>query len=427
MPFLDRSARFSQAIALAAAGALAIVLLPAQPAAAANSITYRFFGVNDKNPNGTGVGGWPLAPVGSIRLWDAGVSWKEIEVAPGSFDFTRLDGIVTTARAKRAEILLVLGQTPVFHATNPKAPGHYGPGATSMPNLTAWRNYVRKVALHYKGKGIRYQVWNEPNILGFWSGTAAQMATLTKVTNDVLYANDRSALLVAPSLATRRSGQSGRGWIDDFFAQRPTRVGYDYRVGHYIDVVSLSLYPMATGSPESSMTQLRQVKTILAKYGVNKPIWNTEINYGVTGETVALLSNARQAANVGRTYVLNAANGVKRVHWYEWDLQNIANTRMTYANKHTVSPAGRAFSVVRSWMVDARMDGCTRNSAGTYTCTITYAYGKKRAYWNPSRTVYVRTASSATWKQGLDGVRTTISGGKSLRVSYSPVVVRSRR
>ncbi len=177
------------------------------------------------------------------------------------------------------------------------------------------------------------------------------------------------------------------------------------------------------------MTQLQLTKKILAKYGVNKQIWNSEVNYGVFGATggVALLSNARQAANVGRTYVLNAANGVKRVHWYAWDLQGIANTRMTYADRHTVSPAGRAFGVVRSWMVDARMEGCSRNSAGTYTCTITYKYGKKRVYWNPSRTVYVRTASSATWKQGLDGVRSTINGGKLLRVSYSPIVVRSRR
>ena len=416
-------------MALAAAGALALALLPAQPAAAANSITSRFFGVHDSQPIGTGVGGWPLAPVGSIRLWDAGVTWREIEKMPQTFDFTRLDAIVATARAKRAEVLLVLGQTPAFHATNPNAASFYGPGASSMPNLTAWRNYVRAVALRYKGKGIRYQVWNEGNVSGFWSGTPAQMATLTKVTNDVLYANDRGALLVGPSMGTRLSGMSGRAWIDSYFSQRPTRVGYDYRVGHYLDAVALSLYPVTTGSPESAMTQLQLTKKILAKYGVNKQIWNSEVNYGVFGTTanVALLSNARQAANVGRTYVLNAANGVKRVHWYAWDLQGIANTRLTYANGHTVSPAGKAFSVVRSWMVDARMDGCSRNSAGTYTCTITYQYGKKRVYWNPSRTVYVRTASSATWKQGLDGVRSTIGGGKLLRVSYSPVVVRSRR
>ena len=41
---------------------------------------------------------------------------------------------------------------------------------------------------------------------------------------------------------------------------------------------------------------------------------------------------AKQAAYVARTYVLNAANNVKRVYWYSWDLQNLANTLLTYDN-----------------------------------------------------------------------------------------------
>ena len=421
--------RVARAVALATAGALAITLLPAQPALAANYIGSGFFGVHDSAPVGTGVAGWPKASVGSIRIWDNGVSWRELEVAPGVWDeakLAQLTAIVDTARSKGSHALLVLGQTPAFHSSSPTQTAFYGPGAAAMPSLSAWRAYIRKVATLLRGKGVSYQVWNEANVVGFWRGTPKQMAKLTQIADGVLRQVDPKATLVAPALGTRLGGNSGTGYLDKFYAQR---VG-GRPVAAYVDAVSLQLYPLASGSPESSMAQLRKAKGILAKRRVTKPIWNTEVNYGLvggTGGSVPRLSNARQSAYVARTYVLNAANGVKRVYWYSWDLQGLANTRMTYADQHTVTPAGKAFGVVRSWLLNSRMVGCSRNRAGTYTCLISYASGKKRVYWNPSRNVYVRTAKSATWKQGVGGAKSRVRGGQRLRVGPSPVLVRSRR
>jgi hypothetical protein len=57
------------------------------------------------------TGSYPTAPVGAVRLWDADVSWREIETAPGHYDFTRVDARVNAARAHGATVLLVLGQT----------------------------------------------------------------------------------------------------------------------------------------------------------------------------------------------------------------------------------------------------------------------------------------------------------------------------
>ena len=45
-----------------------------------------------------------------------------------------------------------------------------------MPTPTAWKTYVGKVVRRYKGRGVDYQIWNEANVKGFWSGTTAQMA-----------------------------------------------------------------------------------------------------------------------------------------------------------------------------------------------------------------------------------------------------------
>jgi len=43
-----------------------------------------YFGMHDSDPVGDS---WPAASVGSLRVWDSGVAWNQVETAPGSYDF----------------------------------------------------------------------------------------------------------------------------------------------------------------------------------------------------------------------------------------------------------------------------------------------------------------------------------------------------
>ena len=36
----------------------------------------------------------PQVPTGSLRLWDVGVSWKEIETSKGVYDWSKLNATV---------------------------------------------------------------------------------------------------------------------------------------------------------------------------------------------------------------------------------------------------------------------------------------------------------------------------------------------
>ena len=91
---------------------------------------------------------------------------------------------VAAARANGARVLLVLGQTPRFHATKPASAASYGARCRlACRAQAAWTNYVSKVVRRYKGRGVDYQVWNEANVSGYWQGTPAQMAKLTQWTS----------------------------------------------------------------------------------------------------------------------------------------------------------------------------------------------------------------------------------------------------
>jgi hypothetical protein len=406
-------------LALGVAAGLATTLLPAAPAEAASSqrVKATFFGMHDGDPTT-----WPTAPVGDIRLWDSLVSWRQLETANGVFDFSRLDAQVDAARANGSRVLLVLGQTPRFHSTKPGKRGTYGLGAASMPTQASWTNYVYKLVTRYQGRGVDYQVWNEANVSGYWSGTAAQMAQLTRWTSRIVNNNDSSAQVVAPALATRLTGQ--RAWLRTFYSQKTG----GKKVAAYVDAVSLNLYPLPKEAPEASMKLLAASRIMLSQAGVSKPIWNTEINYGLLGGGSANnITRAKEAAYVARTLVLNAENNVKRTFWYAWDLQNLANTQLTYTDGTSLTQAGTAYKVVRDWLLYSRTKGCVRDGKGTYTCTVAYSGGVRRIYWNPSRKVTVRAVKSARASAGLYGVEKPLSGGEAIGVGTAPVMVRSAK
>ncbi len=294
-----------------------------------------FFGVHDADPAGAS---WPKAPVGSLRVWDSGVAWNQVETAPGVYDWTRLDAIVKTAREHDAAPLIVLGQTPAFHSTKPKKVGSYGPGASSMPDLAAWTAYVQAVVERYNAPDVTFQVWNEANVEGYWSGTPKQMAQLTAAAREVVDAASPAPTLVAPALAVRTIGQ--RAWLRDFYAERVGGVP----VADLTDVLSLQLYPEAGAGPERGLELLAAARESLRLQGVpdDKPIWNTEINYGLQGgEPAAPAPPEQQQANVATTYLLNAAGGIARVYWYSWDLHTIADTDMVAADNDTLTPGRR--------------------------------------------------------------------------------------
>jgi hypothetical protein len=412
-------------------------------------VSPRLFGVHDSFGNSLHRSG-----TGAIRLWDAGVQWKDIFPSEdGDPQWSRLDGIVTQAHRNGTEVTLVLGLTPPYAGASP----------TAMPNLSLYRAYVQAVmeryspanwhdaaGHHYRGIAA-YQVWNESNIETFWTGGYDGLGQLVKTVHDVRNAVDSGAKVVAPAMVVRLGYQQKglKAFYQTTVAGKP--------VWKYVDAISLNLYPLdvypnpnptRAGTPEDSMALLKTARGILRNDGVpsSKPIWNTEINYGLRfgangGKPADPIPKARQVAYVIRTFLLNAARGVKRVDWYAYDMDArgdvgpLGNTLLTDPVDRaagTLLAPGRAFTRVQGWMKGtligtASKRPCIRDRHGTYTCTVRYASGKGRIYWNPYRTAKVRLVKSATKKFDEYGARSRAKGGTRLKVNYKPVLVKSRR
>jgi hypothetical protein len=416
------------AVALVAVALLAAAMAPAS----ARDVRVRpeLFGMHDDT---AGLPSLDTVHEGWVRLWNTSVRWDHIETAPGVYQFDHLDSLVDAAAAHGAEVTVVVAMTPSFYSRVP----------TNVPSdrLDRYRAFVRVLMKRYRGRVGSYQVWNEANISSYWTGTPQRMAQLTKAMDGVRDAVDPSARVVAPSMVTRLPYEL-RG-ISRYFQQRTGATA----VWRHVDAVAFSLYPLASyggrpGVPEDTLGLLRAVTRRLHAAGVRSsmPIWDTEVNYGLRSGGQVLtaadpVSAARQAANVARTYLLQAARGVRRIAWYRYDWPalptggSIADTLLTDpADVTRVTAAGRAYALVRTWL-HGTLRGrpgqapCPRDSQGTYHCLVTDATGRRHIYWNPFHRATVTLPAGVRRSQDVMGATGHVVGGSRVAVGFRPLMV----
>lgn len=423
---------------LAVAGFLAgVMAAPAQGAGESRRVGPSFFGIHDGSFQAYG-----RVEFGAVRLWDTGTTWRQIETSPGHYSWTRLDSLVSAAQEHGIRVMLVLGMTPAFYADSRTVP---------PTDLARYTDYVRAAMERYRDfagrRGIEsYQVWNEGNVTAFWTGSPHQLAELTRIVDRVRDEVDPGARVVAPSFAVRL--QSQRRWISAYQQQRVS----GHPVWRHYDVNALSLYPRArygsrAGGPEDAVRLLRRVRSALDEAGVprRRPIWGTEINYGLQpggpGTTMPAdpISQRRQVANVLRTYILGAARGLARVYWYRYDWGRVnggtlGNTLLADPDDWSQpSPAGRALHTAQRWLqgrLVARSGHalpCSHDRVGTYNCTVRRHHALRAILWNPWRTVHVRLRGALS-RVDQKGRATVIRTDRAtIRVDYRPVLVRLRR
>jgi hypothetical protein len=416
---------------------LALTLGMGAPASANDvRVHHALFGTHDSSP---GTLSLTRIDEGSVRLWEVGVQWDQIETTKNYYDWTRLDQLVSAAQAAHADVTMTVAMTPSFYADSPTDPPR---------NLDAYRRFVRALMERYRrfdgSRGISsYQVWNEVNISTYWTGTTHQLAELTRIMareRDIL---DPEAKVIAPAMVTRLKFELDG--ISTYYGYRLHGVP----VWKYLDAVSVSLYPLPTygrraGIPEDSMRLLAQVRQQLRRAGVpaSMPIWNTEVNYGLptgapVGTAATPISAGRQAANVVRTYLLNAANGVRRVFWYRYNTTTFsfpdggafADTLLSVPDHpDELTAAGEAYLRVQRWMHGTLLGSkghrpCARDAHGTYTCVVRDSTGTRRIYWNPFHHARVRLARHARELESVLGAIRTVVPRSRLRVGPEPVMV----
>lgn len=316
---------------------------------------------------------WPIARFATWRLWDTGVSWERLEPAQDAWDFRRLDALVNLAQQHGVEPMLTLGITPRWAASRPDEKFVYGNGGNSPPrDMRDWEDYVRTVALRYKGRIRYFELWNEPTFdeidkgRGFYAGSARTMVELGRIAHRVIKSVDPDNKLISPGFAD----EGGR--LDLYLSLG----GKDIT-----DVVAHHFYPE---KPELIPTYIGHVRRVMAKHGLSHlQLWNTETGYWLPPSGQATSTNWPKneqavAAYLARVLILGAVTGLDRFYWYSWESAMLNHALHPIQGGRVI----RAYMQVRRWLIDAQIESCVSKDRKFWMCRL--RQGERTSYlvWN---------------------------------------------
>lgn len=356
---------------------------------------------------------WPNLDVGMVRLSSI---WAAVERSRGRYDWAILDGRVARSEELGARPLLIVQATPRFYALGPQpaTPG-------SAPDLDGYRTFVEALVARY-GDRVDYQVWNEPNVEQFFTGTPAHAAEMTRILARIVRTQAPGASAVAPSFPLRGDNPAFRKWFRSYLRQK---VGPRAQpVTRFFDAASISAYPMPDEDPEDGLAITQYARRVLARHGFHGPLWATEINYGANGGApTKRIPVRRQVSNVVRTYVLHATLGADRVFWYSWNPDPTVNTQLQDGNGN-LTPAGDAYGVVQDWLLGTRPLGC-ETTEGVSTCGFRVGGGVKRyVSWTRSGRIRPLVAPKGAVSLAYPTGKTRgLKPGRKLHVGVTPVMI----
>jgi GH35 family endo-1,4-beta-xylanase len=365
------------------------------------------------------VGSWPTIPVGAFRLWDTRTTWSTIEPVKGQFNWTTLDTAVATSKANGVnDILMVLAGTPLWASDDPSAGGLAGvlPGAAGMPtNIADWDNWVTQVATRYKGKITSYQIWNEANLTTFFTGTPAEMATLTKRAYDIIQRVDPKAQVIAPSTGTRLGGP--------FKAFYPKYLNELKQRDWPVDVFTAHTYPASLGTPKDRRALANAFIDMLRAAGApDLPIWDTELNFGLAGPGPANPDQditGRKAQDwAARAYLDALRLGISSAYWYAWGPEN----DLLGIQMNSAAPAAKALSTLQDWIVGATYVNCNEKPNKAVTCNFTKGGNRFQVVWSEGPKRVFKAPAGATKSCDINGNCKPLKGNRNVRVN-SPTLL----
>ena len=371
------------------------------------AVSSRYFGMHiTAAADGTP---WPVVPFGTWRLWDAYVTWKDIEPSKATWNFTKLDALVSLAAQHNVEIILPLALTPQWASARPNEPSAYTPGAAAEPSSTQdWIDYVQAVTTRYKGKIAYYEMWNEANSTTTWTGTPAELVLLQQAAYSVIKRNDPNAQLISVNLEST----SGLPYMENLL-----RLGY----ADSADIIGFHLY-VSPGVPEDIAPLAAKILSLLNQHEVRKPLWDTETGW-LPGCNFA--SEDQQAATAVRALLVANTSGAARFLWYAWDNHCCVTLFMTERDDTTPTRAALAYANLEKWLVGNTLSPCTQDR-GLWSCGLQFRHGGHGLIlWKPSGTASV--VDNLDWAPtvvedmyGNDSPMT----GRSLKVGEDPVLLR---
>lgn len=230
---------------------------------------------------------------GTVRM---DLHWHDTETRPGHYDFSPYDRLVAGLQASRIRPLLILNYGHPYYDG--------GRAPASAAARAAFAKWAAAAAARFKGRGILWEIYNEPNLGHFWSPApdAAAYVALVSETAEAIRAAAPGETIIGPA-------SSG---VDLAFLEACFNLG----LLRHLDAVTV--HPYRHHEPESVVVDYRRLRSLIARYapaGREIPVLCGEWGYSAAWDG---FDERRQALMLTRLFLTNAAARIPLTIWYDW-------------------------------------------------------------------------------------------------------------
>jgi len=290
---------------------------------------------NPPIPDGFGVNIHFLQPQpGELQMIKSGgfrwvridLVWSQIEKKPGVYDFSAYDGLVQAlVRSHLRAMLILCYANPLYDR---------GLSPYTDAGQEAFTRWAVAAVDHFRGHGILWEIYNEPNNPQFWSPkvNVQDYIRLALRVGEAVVENDPGETMVGPATAL----------VDLKFLAACFQAG----LLNYWSAVTV--HPYRQRYPESVWAEYYAVRWLIAKYGPKGkkiPIIPSEWGYSSRWKWDGMDQQV-QATLLAREYLTDASNGVPITFWYDWQNDD-GNPNNTEGHFGLVSPVSGLKGQVR--------------------------------------------------------------------------------
>jgi hypothetical protein len=192
-------------------------------------------------------------------------SWYEMEPEPGRYDFSFWDDVIPMAVDDFGlRLIPYVCYTPPWASAQPDSKTIW---TTPPKDPAAFGRFVGKLVDRYKARLHSWELWNEPDIPEFWTGTPAEIAALVREGSRAVRAADPRAKVVLGGIARNPS-----------YLRTLLR---DYKVSPLVDIINAHAYfeTWHEWPVEELMNYVGRLSDVIAEDGDGQELWLAEVGY----------------------------------------------------------------------------------------------------------------------------------------------------
>jgi hypothetical protein len=197
-----------------------------------------------------------LAREAGFTFIRADLLWRQVE-RNGRYRFVAYDRLLNALESRGMGALWILDYGH---------PDHGGDTPRRPDDVAAFARFAEAAAAHFKGRNVRYEVWNEADTDRFWPPhpNAVEFALLLREAAAAIHRADPAARVASGGLAR----------MDLPFLEATIAAGWTG------DVNAVGVHPYRKAGPESLAAELPLLRQALARASLDKlEIWDTEWGY----------------------------------------------------------------------------------------------------------------------------------------------------